>query len=232
MCALVSSQRCASSQSLGPIHGERKRHALLKTAIKLDAPHRLAVPFDPEVRDRFDGPEPSPEIPRPRFDLTDHHQDPIATDPFFGPAPEGEPARIVGVVTEDGLLAAQGVGEMGALIPVAGEDERARIVEQAELFDPIGHLVPAVEIERGIGSRIDESPPASTIALQPAITILADRNRQNHQGKAGAGGKQPASRLGAFFESSPPTCSPGSERATRARSSPSAARPGENTPRR
>ena len=109
------------------------------------------------------------------FDFADHDQDPVAADPFFRPAPEGEPTRIVGVVTEDGPLAAQGVGEMGTLIPVAGEDERARIVEQAELLDPTGHLVPAVEIERGIGPGIDESPAAATVALEPAITILADR---------------------------------------------------------
>ena len=129
------------------------------TSIKLDSSHRLAVAFDPKVRDRLDRSEPAPKIPRPRFDFTDHHQDPIATDPVLGPAPEGESARIVGVITSDRLFAAQRVGEVGTLIPVAREDKRARIVDQSELPDPIGHLVPAIEVERRIGPSIQESPP-------------------------------------------------------------------------
>ena len=121
---------------------------------------------------------------------------------------------------------------MGTLIPVAGEDKRARIVDQAELFDPIGDLVPAVEVERGIGSDIDEPPAASTVALKPSITVFADGNGQNQQREAGARGKQRGESTAGVFRVAPPTCSPESERATRARSTPSAARPGENRPRR
>ena len=51
----------ASCQSLGPVQAERKRQALPNTAIELDAPDGLAVPLDPEVRDRFDGSEPAPK---------------------------------------------------------------------------------------------------------------------------------------------------------------------------
>jgi hypothetical protein len=48
-----------SGQTFGPmIHGERKGQPLLTTPVKLDAPDRLAVALDPEVRDRFDRPEP------------------------------------------------------------------------------------------------------------------------------------------------------------------------------
>jgi hypothetical protein len=41
----------------------------------------------------------------------------------------GEPARIVAIVTDDRLLATQGVGEMGAPMRVVGEDHGARIVD-------------------------------------------------------------------------------------------------------
>jgi hypothetical protein len=103
-----------SGQTVGPmIHGERKRQPLLTTAIKLDAPDRLAVALDPEVRDQFDRPEPVAEITRPGLDLADDNQRAVATNPFVGPAPEREPARVVGVVAQNRVIAPQRVGEMG-----------------------------------------------------------------------------------------------------------------------
>ena len=90
--------------------------------------------------------------------FTDHDQDPVATDPIFRPAPEGKPARVVGVVAKDRMLAAQGVRKLSTLIPVAGEDKRVRLVDQSELIDPAGDLIPAVEVERGIALRLRSVP--------------------------------------------------------------------------
>ncbi len=105
-------------------------------------------------------------------------------------------------------------------------------IEQAELLDATGHLVPAIEIERGIGPDIDEPPAAATVALEPAKTILADGNGQNQYRETSAGGEQAERCLRMFFESRAPTCSRGSERAIPAQLSPSAAGQGENKRRR
>ena len=46
--------------------------------------------------------------------------------------------RIVTIVTDDRLLAIQGIGEMGASMPVAGEDGGAWIVDQAQFTTVAG----------------------------------------------------------------------------------------------
>jgi hypothetical protein len=48
-----------------------------------------------------------PEITRPGLDLADDHQRAVATNPLVGPAPEREPARVVGVVAQKKVLAPQ-----------------------------------------------------------------------------------------------------------------------------
>ena len=169
------------------LEAERKRDALLGTSIEPDSTDGLAVPLDPEFRDRLDLREPAAEVAGHGDRLVpDQDQDAVAADPVLRAAPEGESARIVGVVAEDRPIAAQGVGDLGALVPVAREDEGPRIVDQSELTDPIGDLVPAVEVERRIGPGVEEPQRRAASALEPAGAELDDRQQRRGSRKGTA----------------------------------------------
>ena len=67
-----------------------------------------------------------------------------------------------------------------------------------------GNLIPAVEIDRGIGPDIDQPPAAVMAALNPAVAMFDDREHQEENREAGAGGQQPAGADGLACESPGP----------------------------
>src|SRR5262245_46945133 len=120
-------------QAMSAVEREGIGDALLDATKEPNAADGLAVPFDQEFRGGLDLGEPSTEVAGNGGRLIPHEdQDAVMADPILRTAPERETARIVGVVTEGGPIAAERVCDLGALIPVAGEDEAPRVVEKAE----------------------------------------------------------------------------------------------------
>ena len=53
------------------------------------------------------------------------------------------------------------MSELGALIPEAGEEERAWFVDQSVLLNFVGDLVPAIEVERRVARGVDQAAAPS-----------------------------------------------------------------------
>ena len=215
------------------LDGERIGDALLDASVEPDPPNRLAAPLDPELRGGLDPREPAAEVAGDHLRLVaDQDQDAVVADPVLRTAPEREPAGIVGVVAQDRPVASQGVGDLGTLIPVAGEDEAPRVVHQAELPDPAGDLVPAVEVEGRVGPVAQEAPASRAAPLEPAGPELDERQDDQGHRQAGVGGQPPATMTGPRSRAARPSPGRASGRAAPGRSGPSGARPAGSKPPR
>src|SRR5262249_38835566 len=146
---------------------KREGQPLDGATVEPDVPDGLAAPLDPEIGDRLDQPKPSSEDAGHgvRF-APDQDENSVTTDPVVRMAPEGESARILGVIAEDRPGPSQGVSDLGTLIPVSREDKGPRIVDQSSLPDAIGHLIPTVKIHGRIAPAVQQTDPVAVALLE------------------------------------------------------------------
>src|SRR5579883_361661 len=130
---------------------ERESVELSGAAEKANVPDRGPFAGDVELSDRLDPSEPAVvEVGVDRA-VVHRDEDAVAANPFVGLAPEGETPRIAVVIAEHRRFRPpRGEGELAAVEPVAGEQERVRAIEQPSTIQLSRDLVPADRVDRRV----------------------------------------------------------------------------------
>ena len=138
---------------------ERESRPLMDEPEGLDPAERPAAPLDGEVRQRNDVLEPPPEKGDRDELVVDQQQDAIVSHPVRGLAPEGETAGVVDVVAKDRAVQVKGVRSWALWYHILREQEGPGVVQHAQRLEPVGDLIPAVEVAGRVGASVKQSPP-------------------------------------------------------------------------
>src|SRR5436305_26314 len=117
----------------------RERPGLADAAVQADGPHRPPGADDLEPSQGVDPREPAAEHPRLGRARVHHQQEAVPADPLLRPAPLREAAGVAGMVAEHGHPAGRGEGDLAAVVPVAGEQERPGPAQPSPPRDPSRH---------------------------------------------------------------------------------------------